>query len=139
MKSGAKVFIKNEALGKYLFVLRDNKPGIADPNCWGLVGRGVENNESPSEALTREVLEEVGISIFDLRLIHQMIVKHSVNDKNFEVHGYYFSAKTDASLDEIKLNEGQKASFFTLDEIASKDNLAIALKEILLNHRNILE
>ena len=139
MKSGAKVFIKNEALGKYLFVLRDNNPNIVEPNCWGLVGGGIEDNETPSEAIKREVLEEIGIKIFNLKPIHQMKVKHNVNGVKYEVDGYYFLAKTNASLAQIKLKEGQKASFFTLAEIESKDNLAFAVKEILLNHRNILE
>jgi len=139
MKDGVKVFIKNESLGKYLFILRDNNPNIVEPNLWGLVGGGIEPKETLLKALKREVIEEVDIKIFDLKLIHQMKVKHNIKGIEYEGIGYYFIAKTKVSLGQVKLNEGQKASFFTLNEIKSKNNLCFAVKEILCNHRGLLE
>lgn len=139
MKSGVKVFIKNEALGKYLFLLRDNNPNIPGPNCWSLVGGGIEENETPSVALEREVLEEINIPIFDLRLIHQMIAQDTVNGTVSEVYRYIFSAKTAALLNEITLTEGQKASFFTLEEIVSNEKVCVGLKKLILIHRDIIE
>lgn len=32
MKDGVKILIKNDELNKYIFVLRDDKPNIPDPN-----------------------------------------------------------------------------------------------------------
>lgn len=139
MKSGVKVFIKNEALGKYLFLLRDNNPSIPAPNCWSLVGGGIEENETPSIALEREVREEINIPIFDLQLIHQMIARDNVNGKMVEVYRYIFSAKTNASINEIILTEGQEASFFTLDEIVNNEKVCKGLKNLILNHRNVIE
>ena len=139
MKSGAKVFIKNEALGKYLFLLRDNKPDIPGPNCWSLVGGGIEENEAPAEAVEREVSEEINIPIFDLQLIHQMSTQDNVGGKAIEVYRYIFSAKTNALLDEVVLTEGQKASFFTLEEIVNDEKVCPGLKKLILNNRNIID
>lgn len=139
MKSGVKVFIKNEALGKYLFLLRDNNPNIPGPNCWSLVGGGIEENETPSVALEREVREEINIPIFDLQLVHQMIAKDNVNGEVIEVYRHIFSAKTNASIDEIILTEGQKASFFTLDEIVSDEKVCKGLKNLILKYKNVIE
>ncbi len=35
VQDGVKIFIKNEAIDKYLFILRDNKSEIVEPNMWG--------------------------------------------------------------------------------------------------------
>ena len=139
MKRGAKVFIKNEALGKYLFVLRDNNPNIPGPNCWSLVGGGVEENETPYEALRREVLEEINIPIFNLKLIRQMTAKDNVNGEEVEVQRYIFYAKTKASLEEIILAEGQAVAFFTLEEIVNNKKVCIGLKKLILSYRDIIE
>ena len=47
-----------------LFYLRDNKPGIPFPGHWDLIGGHVEEDETPEEALVREVKEELDLSEF---------------------------------------------------------------------------
>ena len=66
VSDGAKVFIKNKKLGKYLFVLRDDKLGIPNPNCWGLLGGGINLGEEPLQALKREIKEEVNIELYEI-------------------------------------------------------------------------
>lgn len=51
----------------YLF-LKQNKPGGAYPDCLHIPGGGLEEGENPEEAVRREVREEVGLDLQDVRV-----------------------------------------------------------------------
>ncbi len=55
-KNGAKILILSP--DKLLLFHRDAIPTIPSPDCWSLVGGGIEEGETPGEALVREVMEE---------------------------------------------------------------------------------
>jgi len=129
---GAKIFIKNDALNKYLFVLRDNKPRIPNPNMWGLFGGGIDPGEKPMETIKRELAEEIDINVFDIEQIYSQKVVHNIQGQKYEITGYYFVGKTDINdLLNISLYEGQKASFFSLEEIVQKDNISPSIKKLI--------
>jgi len=90
---GAKVFIKNKKLGKYLFQLRDDKPDIPNPNCWGLFGGGIKQGEVPLEALKRELREEMNIEIYDIKLLDSHDVVLRVENKPYTVTGNIFNTQ----------------------------------------------
>jgi 8-oxo-dGTP diphosphatase len=136
MLNGAKVFIKNRNSNEFLFHLRDNKPNIPNPNKWSLFGGGIEENEIPKEALKRELLEEIGINIDNLVLLNVFKIKQEVNKKIFSIKIHLFKTEVDSKTIGT-LTEGQKAEWFTLDEILKQD-LVPQLKAIITKYNSIL-
>ncbi|MFF5127559.1 NUDIX domain-containing protein [Streptomyces syringium] len=54
--------------GEYLLHLRDNIPGICHPGTWSLLGGNRDSeDERPDEAIVRELKEEAGLLLPDLR------------------------------------------------------------------------
>jgi len=142
IKDGVKVFIKNKKLGKYLFFLRDNKPTIPNPNMYGLLGGGIEEGEQPIEALKRELQEESNICVYDIKELGSKIVTHIIKDGGDEKTKmsklFVFLGQTDQALEELKLDEGQKLEYFTIDEALDKNNLAPAIRESIGEYKEKL-
>lgn len=69
-KRGAGCLVFSADTGKFLLIRRSNY--VAAPLTWGLPGGKVEEDERPSDAAKREVLEEIGFDIgqHKLRLIY---------------------------------------------------------------------
>lgn len=65
-----------------MFLLRNQKRHAGS---WGLVGGGVEAGESPSAALQREIVEEIGAIFFD-KIIP--LEKFTSENQTFEYHTY---------------------------------------------------
>ncbi|MFI1831598.1 NUDIX domain-containing protein [Streptomyces sp. NPDC020412] len=64
-RTGTAALIVNRA-GQYLLHLRDDRP-IAEPFTFAFLGGAPEGAESLREAIVRELKEEAGLSIADLR------------------------------------------------------------------------
>jgi 8-oxo-dGTP pyrophosphatase MutT (NUDIX family) len=79
---GCGALIFSQSTHRYLFLLRNQKKHAGS---WGLVGGGVERNETPAQALQREIVEEIGAI-----KINQIIPleKFTAETKNFEYHTY---------------------------------------------------
>jgi 8-oxo-dGTP pyrophosphatase MutT (NUDIX family) len=79
---GCGALIYSKSTKRYLFLLRNQKRHAGS---WGLVGGGVEINETPAEALQREIVEEIGVINFE-KIIP--LEKFTSENKNFEYHTY---------------------------------------------------
>ena len=138
MKDVAKVFVKNEKSGKYLFQLKDDKPDISNPNCYGLLGGNIEEGESPLEALRRELKEECTVEVFDVEELGNKILKGVLRGEVCENRFYTFLAKTRDDINEVALYEGQKLEYFTIEEALQLDNLSLPAREALNEYRGSL-
>lgn len=96
--------------GKVLLQLRDDRPDIPYPNCWGTFGGQVEIHETPEEAVKREIREEL-----------EYEVPHPEYFGNFPFDGYdiymYRVIDPDVALEKIGVKEGQRGQFFTLEQV----------------------
>ena len=102
--------------GKILLQLRDDRPDIKNPNCWTTFGGGVEDGETPDEAIRRELLEEIELEL-PLKLWKVQGYPVERNGQPFIVENYIYVGRIDYCAFEIKLNEGQALGYFALEDL----------------------
>ncbi len=135
---GAKVFIKNKKINKFLLVLRDDKPTIPNPNCWSLFGGAIEDGETPRQTLDRELKEELNIKIYDIKELDVLKVPLVVAGESYTVKGYLSKAFTDANIEDVFIGEGQRAKYFSIEEIKKLKNLSSGALSLIDNYQDIL-
>lgn len=116
-------------------ILLQDRKGISKRGAkWGYFGGGIEDGESPEEAVIRETKEELNFDLKDHKFIG--IFKNKV-DEDLIVERYVFISPLKDKLSKFKQIEGEGMQLFTLDraKIAKKvagDDLVIKkLEEIL--------
>ncbi|MFD9700372.1 NUDIX domain-containing protein [Lentzea sp. NPDC059081] len=122
MDEGTNIVMVNSA-GSVLLYLRDDKPTIAFPNTWCLPGGYVEAGETPAECIVREIDEEMGVVLEDVRSLVSATRSYGVE------HTFWTSVELD--LDVVVLTEGQRLRWFTREEVATtalgyEDNAILA-------------
>ena len=90
--------------GEVLLQHRDDKPDIAHPNLWSLFGGHKEAGEELSEALVREVGEEIGFV--------PTTFYFWTTARQPGVVFYIYLVPLDEPLGALELNEGQDFGFF---------------------------
>lgn len=80
---------------------RDDKPGIAHPDCWAGFGGAVEDGETVGEALLREVREETSL-IIDSPVFLVDVLDHEASGRLVSL----FYVEGDYRLEDIDLQEG---------------------------------
>ena len=92
---------------------RDDVSHIRYPALWGLFGGSSNLGETPVEAITREVREEIGVNLDTLGLV-----------RCFHENGkqeYAFAAEIGTDVSGIKLQEGSECRLFSFSEIETVD------------------
>jgi 8-oxo-dGTP diphosphatase len=119
-KPGAKAIVVHQE--KICLVLRDNNPAIPNPNKWNTPGGGIDDGETPREAIIRELKEEINLDATDI--IETGVTTYTDGSIVYR----YFVPVTDEQFKTIHLvSEGQKLAWFTFDEaLALVDNAHLA-------------
>jgi len=131
MQKIAAIILENNK-GEFLLALRDNKSWIPFPNHWDLIGGHVEEGETPEEALIREVKEELDIELTDYSFYKEFLC---LEGDAFENIKYIYTGKINIPIEEITLYEGQKAQYFTKEQIPDV-KFANIIKSVVLDYIN---
>ena len=129
MKKIAAIILENDK-GQFLLALRDNKPGIPFPNHWDLIGGHVENGETPDQALVREFKEELGIDLKEYTFFKKFDCFSGDAYPNIK---YIYSGKINIPIEEITLLEGERAQYFSKEEIPNV-KFANIIKTIVMEY-----
>lgn len=134
MRDGAIAFLEKE--GKFLFVLRDDREDIPNPNKWSLVGGAIEDGETSAEAVRREIKEETNLDILELQFVNEEPVVLEVGKKAKQVTAHVFYARVKG---DVQLTEGQEYIWCTLEEAQNLDlveNIRSRIKNLREKLRN---
>lgn len=130
VQDGAKIIIFS--LDKILLFHRDDIPTIPFPDCWQLVGGGIEEGETPEQALVREVKEETSFDIKKFEFITKTI---GSNGENAWIYVTYVDEAERARFI-LGPGEGQEIGWFTFQE-TFKLNLTPGSRRLLLKYREL--
>jgi len=131
-KDGAKIIILSP--DKILLFHRDNIPTIRSPDCWQLVGGGIEEGETPELGLIREVQEEVSYDLKEFKLITK-----TKGSQGEDVWVYVaFVDKDEEPKFILGPGEGKEIGWFTVDE-ALAIKLTPGARILLSKYRDLIE
>lgn len=131
-KDGAKIIILSP--DKILLFHRDNIPTIRSPDCWQLVGGGIEEGETPEQGLIREVKEEVSYDLKEFKLITK-----TKGSQSEDVWVYVaFVDKNEECKFILGPDEGQGIGWFTIDETLTI-KLTPGARILLSKYRDLIE
>ncbi|KKQ23943.1 MAG: hypothetical protein US62_C0012G0026 [Candidatus Woesebacteria bacterium GW2011_GWA1_37_8] len=126
----ANVFIRKD--GKYLLMKRSSEKKYA-PNKIHPFGGKIDNNENPFDGAVREIKEEIGIDIKNLKL--EAIILELTDEKDLPVNWLIFHFSADYAGGNVNKTEEGEVVYLTPDEIKSSD-LFPSVRSIISNILN---
>ncbi|UCD03993.1 MAG: NUDIX hydrolase [Candidatus Woesearchaeota archaeon] len=108
------IFTLKDEKGRFLLLLRDKN--VKDlTHYWAFIGGGIEEGETPEEAVMREAEEEIGIRP-NLRSFKEYDDLHY---KDNLYQAFVFIGKLEHPLEQLKKQqtEGEDLGLFSIDEI----------------------
>lgn len=119
--------------GNYILQLRDNNPNISAPGQWSLFGGKIENNETPRQAIIREIYEELLLKNIDFQQLWYTDY-YEAFEKSI-IRTWFFGAAVTGIWIKHRLIEGKEAKSFSIDEIINLDMTPIIKETIVKFHR----
>jgi 8-oxo-dGTP pyrophosphatase MutT (NUDIX family) len=105
--------------GRYIMQLRDSKQGIFYPGHWGCFGGAVEHGEDPTDALRRELREELEFAPAGLRRFTQFDFDFTPLGYPKVYRLYYEVTVTEEALSRFVLHEGAEVRAFDGEDLLS--------------------
>lgn len=115
----------------HLVVQRRDDNAPTSPNMLGLFGGTVELEETPLDAIERELKEETSLDIPKLKLVHEIskITPSNIRKSKMKVKAHLFSANIDRS--DFELYEGVGAEVYEIKKLLKRSDLAPAVSYLL--------
>ncbi len=115
--------------GRVLLQQRDDKPEIPYPGFWTLFGGAVEAGETPDEAVHRELMEELSISL-PMAFWHDYVCPVRSKPGGVTTRNFVYTARLVQPVESLTLYEGQAMRLFSPSE-AMRLELAYAQSGVL--------
>ena len=123
---------------RYLLQHREDRDGVAYPNCWGLFGGACEPGESAADALHREMLEELSLEVATYKPL--MTCVYDLWFERRRTRKAFFTIElSELQAAKLVLHEGQGMAWLGFDEVLARANSFVPydLAVIALHHRGI--
>ena len=121
--------------GKYVLQLRDKKPNIVAPGWWSFFGGKIDTGENPSQAISREIFEELFLEPKEFRFLWS--TDYISQFTHLPVRGWYFMADVTEIWKNYKLSEGQAAKPFLFEEVRNLEMATIIWQTIERYHHTV--
>jgi 8-oxo-dGTP pyrophosphatase MutT (NUDIX family) len=105
--------------GRYLMQLRDRRPDIWYPGCWGCFGGATDPGESALQALQRELGEEIELEVDSPRLVSRLDFDFSPMGYGKGYRTYYLVEIDTRQLSRLVLHEGERMEALTYERLIS--------------------
>lgn len=116
-QSGSKIILFHQT--SLISILRDNVSYIKFPNYWDLPGGGIEENETPRDALFREIDEELGLKIQPDSIVWE---KEYSRATGFASH-FFAAPISSEQIGQIRFgDEGQKWELMQFNHFCSRED-----------------
>ena len=108
----------------YLLQKRDDKEGVWYPDHWGLFGGAVEDNETPLDALYRELKEELNFDAANAKPVLEQNNDLTKIDAGNIYRKFYVVSMSMEQLNMLELHEGQEYGAFKAEQIFNELRVA---------------
>lgn len=129
-----KKIVVDTHVGSYGVIIQDGKIALIKKarggykGLYDLPGGGIEHDETPLEALTRELMEEIGVSIVKAELLDAVskTFKWDVNDKLIQdLHHIGILYRVEIESDELKTDadglDSLRGEWIDIDKVKEED------------------
>ena len=119
---------------RFLLQLRDDIPTIVHPGSWALFGGHLEQNETPEEAIKREIQEEI-----DYHIPASTQKFYSYREANVIRHVFHLPLTV--GIEKLTLNEGWDFALVSADDVRQGSCYSVKanqVRKLAIPHQQIL-